>query len=159
MTTQVQETIHNTFVIERKYSVPVEKVFAAFADPATKRRWYAEGKSHEVRSFTMDFRVGGEEKTTYLFGPNTPFPGVALGNNGRFEDIVPNKRIVETSTMTLGEHRISTSLTTIELVPSAKGTDMIFTHQGTFYENSGGPKMREEGWMSIFDRLDKELAK
>ncbi len=36
---------HSTFVIERSYPTSPERVFAAFADPAKKRRWFAEGGS------------------------------------------------------------------------------------------------------------------
>ena len=53
--------IHSTFVIEKSYPKPVARVFATFADPARKRRWYAERGTHAVETFEMDFRVGGAE--------------------------------------------------------------------------------------------------
>ena len=34
-------TIHDTFVIERRYAHAPARVFATLADPALKRRWYA----------------------------------------------------------------------------------------------------------------------
>ncbi len=34
---------HATFRVERSYPTPPARVFAAFANPATKRRWFAEG--------------------------------------------------------------------------------------------------------------------
>ena len=34
---------HATFVIERSYPKAPGRVFAAFADPDKKRRWFAEG--------------------------------------------------------------------------------------------------------------------
>jgi len=43
-----QPVIHSTFVIERTYPKPPETVFAAFADPAKKSRWFAEGGSTTV---------------------------------------------------------------------------------------------------------------
>jgi uncharacterized protein YndB with AHSA1/START domain len=154
-----QAVVHSTFVIERTYPKPPNVVFAAFADPAKKRRWYGEGKNHDVEEFEMDFRVGGVERTRYRFREGTPFPGVVLANDGTVQDIVPDGRIVIASTMTLGDRRISSSLVTLELLPTESGTDLIFTHQGAFFEGSGGPQMREAGWQKLFAQLSDELAR
>lgn len=154
-----QTAIHSTFVIERSYPKPPKAVFAALADPAKKRRWFAEGKNHDVEGFEMDFRVGGVERTQYRFREGTPFPGVLLVNEGSIQDIVTDRRVVTVSTMTLGERRISSSLVTIELLQTESGTDLICTHQGAFFEGSDGPKMREEGWQKLFARLSDELAR
>jgi uncharacterized protein YndB with AHSA1/START domain len=150
---------HSTFVIEHRYPYPPERLFTAFADPAKKRRWFAEGDATDVEQYAMDFRVGGAENTLYRFRPGTPFPGVALTNHGKFEDIVPNQRVVTSSTMMLGDHRISSSLVTFEFLAIATGTELRLTHQGAFYEGSDGPKMREDGWRRILERLAKELSR
>ena len=154
-----QSAIHNTFVIERSYPKPPETLFAAFADPAKKRRWFGDGEHHEVEEFEMDFRAGGAEQFRYRFKEGTPFPGVALTSEGSYLDIVPNRRIVTASAMAIGGKRISASLVTIELLPTAQGTDLICTNQGTYFEGADGPKMREAGWQTLFDRLSKELAR
>jgi uncharacterized protein YndB with AHSA1/START domain len=147
---------HATFVIERSYPVAPERVFAAFADPVKKRRWFRG--SRDAEELEMDFRVGGNERSRSLLGPDTPFPGVALTNHTNYQDILPNRRIVFAYTMTLGEQRISAALATVEMLPAGSGTDLIFTEQGAFFEGADGPKMREQGWRALLDRLAAEVT-
>jgi uncharacterized protein YndB with AHSA1/START domain len=154
-----QSVIYSTFVIERSYPKPPERVFSAFGDAAKKRRWFAESKNHEVEEFEMDFRVGGAERARYRFKEGTPFPGVALTNDGSYLDIVPNRRVVTASTMALGDKRISASLVTVELLPTDQGTDLICTHQGAFFEGADGPQLREAGWRHLLEQLSKELTR
>ena len=153
------KTIHSTFVIERSYSVTPERVFAAFKEPAQKRRWFAEGDHHKVEHYELDFRVGGKERVRLRLGEDTPLKGVACVNDIIYLNIVTNRRIVNASTMSVGDRCISASLVTFELTPSKGGTDLIFTHQGAFFEGADGPEMREEGWRKILDELTKEFAR
>jgi uncharacterized protein YndB with AHSA1/START domain len=145
---------HSTFVIERSYPVSPERVFAAFADPAKKRRWFAERDGQPVREFEMDFRVGGSEHSRFKMQDGTP-----LANDTSYHDIEPNRRIVFAYTMSVAGRRISASLSTIELVPTDKGTDFVYTEQAAFFEGSDGAKIREAGWGSVFERLEKDLVR
>lgn len=156
---QEQSVIHNTFVIERSYPKSPERVFAAFADTTKKRRWFAEGENHEIEEFALDFQVGGIERTRYRFKAGSPVAGLSLTNEARYEDIVPNERIVTAATMDLGDKRISVSLVTFEFLQTDKGTDLICTHQGIFFEGADGPQMREAGWRKLFDNLATELTR
>ena len=153
-----QSAIHSTFVIERSYPKPPETVFDAFADPAKKRRWFGDSNHLDVEEYEMDFRVGGAELIRYRFKEGTPFPGVALVNEGCHLDIVQNRRVVTASAMSLGGKRISAALVTIELLPTDQGTDLICTHQAAFFEGSDGPQIREMGWRRLFEKLAKELT-
>jgi uncharacterized protein YndB with AHSA1/START domain len=144
---------HSTFVIERSYPTTPERVFAAFADPAKKRRWFAESDGFAVREFEMDFRVGGSEHSRFNMQDGTP-----LANDTSYQDIEPNRRIVFAYTMSVGGRRISASLSTIELFPSDKRTNFVYTEQAAFFEGSDGEKIRKTGWSTLLERLAKELA-
>src|SRR5690349_6936324 len=109
-----QDVTFDTFVIERAFPVPPARVYAAFADPRLKQRWFAEAQSHDVERFFMQFEVGGAEQARYRFRPGTPFPGVLLESDGVFLDIEPERRIVVASTMSVGGRRISAALQTFE---------------------------------------------
>lgn len=148
---------HSTFVIERSYPAAPERVFAAFADPARKRRWFVEGDGHLVEHHELDFRVGGRESARFRFQENTPVAGMACTNNTIYQDIVPDRRVVFTSTMSINERRISASLVTVELLPAGAGTDLILTHQGAFFEGADGPEIRQEGWRKLLDKLTAEF--
>lgn len=151
--------IHSTFVIERNYPTTPERVFAAFADPVRKRRWFIESESHQVEEFEMDFRTGGTERARYRFKPDSPLKGAVLTNDAVYQDIVTNQRIVFVSTMAVGDNRISSSLVTVEFLPLEQGTGLILTHQAVFFEGADGPEMREEGWRKLIERLTGELTR
>ena len=145
---------HSTFVIEREYPVAPERVFAAFSDPAKKRRWFAEGEEFEIEHYALDFRVGGNEQARFR-GKN----GFTFTNQTIFQDILPNRHIVFAYTMSMGDKRISSSQATVEFLPKEKGTTLVFTEQGAFFEGADGPKMRQDGWRLLLDALGKELAR
>jgi uncharacterized protein YndB with AHSA1/START domain len=89
---------HATFTIERTYDAPPARVFKAFADPAIKRRWFAEGEGWQVEEFKVDFRVGGAETSRFRFRG-----GELVRNDTVYQDIVPDRRIIIAYTMTVGD--------------------------------------------------------
>jgi len=163
METMQQPTVnHSTFNLERSFPASPERVFSAFSDPAKKIRWYGDGRMREVVKFDMDFRVGGTDSIRYRTSPESPLRGAMLSNETHYLEIQPNRRIVMAYTMgieTAGENRpFSASLATFELLPSATGTDIVFTEQSAFFEGSDGPEIRKNGWSSLLNRLSEELA-
>ena len=150
-------TAHDTFVIERRYPQPRERLYAALSDPDLKKLWYAVERTG-VMKFEMDFRAGGAERQQYTLGEDSPFPGALIENDGRFEDIVPDERIVLTSSSTFAGNRISTALITYELADDGDGTKLTLTHQAAFYEGSDGPEMRRDGWETLLDVLGRTLV-
>jgi uncharacterized protein YndB with AHSA1/START domain len=153
----MSESTHGNFTIERTYRAAPPRVFAAFADPAKKKSWFAESDTHEIESFESDFRIGGVERLHYRFGEQSHFPGAILTNDGYYHDIVPDRRIVTSSHMTLVGRPVSVGLVTVELAPNGSGTDVTLTFQGVFFEGSDGPEMRKGGWDTLLDRLERAL--
>ena len=61
--------------------------------------------------------------------------------------------------MTLGETRISSSLATFELLQTEKGTDLIFTEQGAFFEvTARNPRSRLEEAAGVLGGLPFPIA-
>jgi uncharacterized protein YndB with AHSA1/START domain len=143
---------HATFAVERTYEAAPPRVFAAWADPEAKARWFGDpGQGSE--DFELDFRVGGRE-----FNRGT-VEGQQYTFEARYEDIVPDERIVYSYDMHLDGTRISVSLATVELKPAEAGTRLIFTEQGAFLDGLDTPGLREQGTGSLLDALSAELER
>ena len=141
---------HGTFTLERSYPVPPKRVFAAWADAASKARWFAgPGVEHE-----LDFRVDGTEtvRGRHDGGPLLTF-------RAHYHDIVPDERIVYSGTL-LADGRLSTvSVTSVEFTANGDGTELLLTEHGTYLDNQEQPGMREAGTSAWLDALTAELQK
>ena len=141
---------HATFTLERSYPVPPARVFAAWADPAAKARWFTPGpgSGHE-----LDFRVGGREVAT-----GGPEGGPLMRFETLYRDIVPEQRIVYTSTLSTETDLMTVSLTTVEFTPGEDGgTRLVLTEQGAYLDGQEQPAWREQGTASQLDALAAEL--
>ena len=143
---------HATIVIERTYDASPARVFAAWADPAVKVRWFAGPDDWESGDFELDFQVGGRERNS-----GGPPGGPVHRYDAIYQDIVPDQRIILTYDMFLDETRISVSLATVELKPAAVGTRLIYTEQGAFLDGHDVPDLREQGMGTLLDALGAEL--
>jgi uncharacterized protein YndB with AHSA1/START domain len=144
--------VHATFTLEKTYPHPVAKVFAAFADPAIKMRWFKRGGEYQ-----SDFRVGGMETASWVMGPDTPIPGVVIASTALYLDIVPDSRIVMGSNMMRDGTPFSGSLATFEFEADGTGTRLSVVHNGVFFEGADGPAMRENGWRELLAALGAAL--
>jgi uncharacterized protein YndB with AHSA1/START domain len=144
---------HHTFVIERRYPAPPERVFAAFSDPVKKRKWFASGEKAFMEKYALGFRVGGREVTRFRTQAGT------CTNNTVYQEIVPHQYIVFAYTMSMDGKCFSSSQATVEFLAEDKGTQLLFTEQGAYFEGADGPAMREEGWSKLLDQLTEKLER
>ncbi|HEY3059114.1 MAG TPA: SRPBCC family protein [Chloroflexota bacterium] len=147
--TSERSVTHATFVIERLYDALPARVFGAFADPAIKARWFS-GDEAPTSDYSLDFRVGGRE---YSRGEMPDGPAVVY--DARFEDIVPDQRIVTTYVMYMSEVRISVSVATVELTPRGRRTQLVYTEQGAYLDGLDSPAQREHGTGELLNALGK----
>lgn len=147
-----RSTNHSTFVIERTYDATPAQVFAAWADPVAKARWFGGPDEWDKGREEFDFRVGGREHVA-----GGPKGGPVHIFDARYHDIVPDRRIVYSYDMYLDERRISVSLATVEFKPAGGGTSLIFTEQGVFLDGYDDAGSREEGTRWLLGKLDAAL--
>jgi uncharacterized protein YndB with AHSA1/START domain len=148
-----RSTLHATFVIERSYNAPPARVFAAWADPKAKAKWFVGPDEWEKSDHKLDFRVGGKESVS-----GGPPGGPKHLYNAIYQDIVPNERIVLTYDMHLDKARISVSLLTLEFILQGKNTKLLLTEQDAFLDGFDNVASREKGTRDLLDNLDAFLS-
>ena len=149
-----RSAIHGTFTIERVYDATPARVFKAWADPATKARWFGGTAGWQILDRSIDFRVGGQERLSGRKGS-----GVVSTFNGVYHDIVADQRIIYSYDMHLDEAHISDSLATVELRPEGAGTRLIFTEQAVFLDGYDDSGSRERGTGILLEQLGAELLR
>jgi uncharacterized protein YndB with AHSA1/START domain len=145
---------HATFRIERVYDVSPAEVFAAYADPRARRRWFVEGEGWDIESCELDFREGAAERSTFRFRG-----GPLIRNDTWYHEIIENQRFVFSYAMVVGEDRISVSLSTVELSPEGAGTRHVYTEQGAYLDGYDSVAQREAGCRQLNEALARELKR
>ncbi len=147
---------HGSFILERTYEASPAQVFAAWADPDLKARWFIGPDDWMPVRRELDLRVGGQELLHGRFaksGRETLF-------TARYHDIVAEERLVYVYDMHTAGKLHSTSLTTVELQPRGAGTQLVFTEQVAFLDGTDGREgtaSRERGTAAHLERLGRNL--
>ena len=149
MTNAEHSVLHSMLELERAYPLPPERVFAAWAEPAAKARWFAgDGVDHE-----LDFRVGGRERVRRPGADAEP----ELRFDAVYHDIIQGHRIVFAGTLYSDDRPATISLTTVRFEPDGDGTRLLLTEQGTFLDGLEQPSWREQGITTQLQMLSAEL--
>jgi uncharacterized protein YndB with AHSA1/START domain len=139
---------HATFVIERDYAHPPAKVFAAFANPTSKARWFVGPENWDKSNHKLDFRVGGKESVS-----GGPPGGEVHYYNAEYWEITENERIVTSYEMHMDEKRTSVSLAAMEFKSNGGGTKFVLTEQGAFLDGIDDATERERGTNELLNQL------
>jgi uncharacterized protein YndB with AHSA1/START domain len=141
--------VHSTFTLERTYSASTTRVFAAWAEPEAKARWFAgDDVEHE-----LDFRVGGREVAHRPAGGGLP----DMRFESLYRDIVPDRRIVYVATLYANGRPATVSLTSVQFHQAGEGTRLELTEHGAFLDGQEQPSWRERGTNAQLDALSREL--
>jgi uncharacterized protein YndB with AHSA1/START domain len=146
-----RSVVHSSFTIERTYARPPARVFAAWADPALKGRWFGGGTDDAPVDLDMDLRVGAHERDRN-----------EAGYEARYHEIVPDERIVFTYDLTFGGPLVSVSLATVEFHPTGDGgtsTQLTYTEHGAFLDGVDDPELRTNGTGGMLDQLGRLLER
>ena len=151
--TAAASVVHGTFTIEREYPHAIERVFAAWADPAAKMKWFAGPRGEwQVLEREMDFRVGGRERLRGKFKN-----GYVSDFRAHYHEIVPAQRIIYAYDMFVDERKLSVSLATIVFRKTASATRLVLTEQGAFLDGYDDAGKREHGTGLLMDALGQSL--
>jgi uncharacterized protein YndB with AHSA1/START domain len=142
------EVTHSTFTLERRYPASVERVFEAWANPEARKRWMAQGAEH-----SQDFVVGGLETVKGFDGQGRP-----LTYEARYAEIVPNERILTTSTLHTEDRLSTVSVTSVEFQAEDAGTLLMLTEHGVYVAGQEQPAWREHGTGQQLDTLAAEFT-
>lgn len=152
-----QALAHGAFTIERTYKSRPATVFAAWADPEIKARWFIGPENWKPVRRELDFRIGGEE---VLHGRFDDFETLFVA---RYHAIDTDARLVYIYDMRLGpklgQHH-SVSLATVDFLPAGAGTKLVFSESVVFLDGTTaaeGTASRERGTAAHLDRIAQFL--
>ena len=145
---------HGTFVVERNYDHPVEKVWAAWANADLKAQWFG-APGEDNRAQTFEFRPGGRESLRTRI-----HDGRSFGFDVVYQDIIPNNRILYNYDMHIEGKKISVSLAALEFWPEGnRKTHLRLTEYGLFLDGLDNVGLRQQGTLGLLEQLAAFLDK
>ncbi len=144
--------VNESWTVSRDYPQAPAAVFAAWADPAVKIRWFDLSDSNRS-TYRSEFRIGGQESFS---SPPGDVPYATY--HAEYRDIVADQRIVSTYEMSLDGQRISVSVATVTFAATATGTHLTYVEQGAYLDGLDSAANRRAGTTTQLDRLAALLS-
>ena len=147
-----QELKHDTFVCERICAAPIERVFAAFANPEERASWGAPSETAAFVYDKVEFREGGVDVFRCGDKGNPQYRGVTT-----YYDIVPGKRIISSEVVETQGRKLLISMSTTTFETEGSGTKIIVTVQLTSLAGEDMLKGAKFGHNASLDNLVKAM--
>lgn len=147
-----QDLKHSTLVLERICAAPVERVFAAFANPEERASWGTPSETADFIYEKVDFREGGVEVFRCGDKSNPQYRGVTT-----YYDIVPDKRIIASEVVEMQGRRLLVSMSTTTFETEGTGTKVVVTVQLTSLVGEDMLKGAQFGHNASLDNLVKAM--
>lgn len=145
----------SAITIKRDYKHPVAKVFAAFAQPEQKAKWFGVVSDGTENERFMDCRTGGREVLEVLW-PS----GVISRFDARYSQVTENSRLVYTYDLFIDGKLYSVSLADVIFEQKDGRTSVSFAETTSYYEEQNVDEMtasRLHGTTALFDMMEMAL--
>jgi len=145
--------VNESWTTSRDYPYPPARVFAAWAEPAIKARWFDPSDEPES-TYRGEFRVGGRESAS-----SRPGTSPVAEYEAEYRDIVDGERIISSYEIKLDGRRASVSLATVTFEATPAGTHLVYVEQGAYLDDLDSVSSRAGGITSQLDRLASVLSR
>ncbi len=145
-----QATPETTLTIRRTFQAPREKVFHAWMDPETLKKWWAP-EGYGTPEAEVDLRVGGR----YRLGMRKLPDGEVFYLSGAFREISPPERLLYTWAWEQASMDVGETLVTIEFREAGPSTEVILKHE--LFPDEAVREHHNQGWNGCLDKLAKLL--
>lgn len=149
-------------VIERTFNAPIELIWELWTNPSHFQNWYGP-KGATIPVAKMDLKIGGQRMICMEM--QRPNGSMKMWTTGEFLEIIPNKRLVYSESMSDETGRVLSAsemgmpegfpMTTeviVVLEDLGGSTKMTMTHVG-MSEKQGA----SGGWNQAFDKLEEYI--
>jgi len=135
-----------TVQVARSFFAPAERVFDAWLEPDTARRWLFATPTGEMVRVEIDPHVGGE----YTIVERRD--GEEVEHVGRYLSIDRPRRLA--FTFAVPKFSKASTTVTIDIIPIGTGCELTLTHEGVLAEWAS---RTEEGWGKLLAGLAATL--
>jgi uncharacterized protein YndB with AHSA1/START domain len=137
-----------TVTVTRHYPVPPADVYSALSSREAMLVWANPDPSFRTTIDPWDFRAGGVVVTRM-----DPPEGEPWINEDRYQEILPEARIVQTSSLHYKGLLQFAGVVVMSLVPEGGGTRLTIDEHGVFPDGRDAPRNHELGWTQMLDQL------